>query len=313
MGEDWVRPPARALRALIPEAPREAAGRVGAGAPARPAGGASFSAAGWTELRTLSGVAGRGRRSAVNRVDVGSSPTPGAVAEWPSSRRRPPAKRSGNCPARVRIPSRRPRGCSSMGERCVADALMPVRSRSSTPICWPAGEVLVVAHLASTQDERVRFPPPALDGTVAQQEEHRPETPEVISSTLVGPTPPASTRSSPAEHRSDTPEAPGAAPGASTRRLCLAPPQPNPPRASRSRRSPDTRETPGSIPGRRTQRRYEVTVNRAGFYPVDLRSSRSAGTAGGQSLRGQRRVAHQESASPTPRRQPGRHRPRRPW
>lgn len=103
-------------------------------------------------------------------------------------------------------------------ERCVADALMPVRSRSSTPSCRSAGEVLVVAHLASTQDERVRFPPPALNGTVAQQEERRPETPEVISSTLVGPTPPAATRSSPAEHRSDTPEAPGAAPGASTTR-----------------------------------------------------------------------------------------------
>src|SRR5438552_15969663 len=44
-------------------------------------------------------------------------------------------------------------------ERCVADALMPVRSRSST-----------------------------LNGTVAQQEERRPETPEVISSTLAGPT-----------------------------------------------------------------------------------------------------------------------------
>ena len=188
---------------------------------------------------------------------------------------------------------------------------MPVRSRSSTPSCRSAGEVLVVAHLASTQDERVRFPPPALNGTVAQQEERRPETPEVISSTLVGPTPPAATRSSPAEHRSDTPEAPGAAPGASTRRVCLAPPQPHPPRASRSRRSSDTRETPGSIPGRRTQSRYEVTANRAGFYPADLRSSRSAGTAG-PGPQQQRRVAHQESASPTPRRQPGRHRPRRP-
>lgn len=39
MGEDWVRSPARALRTRIPTGPPEAAGRVGADAPARLAGG----------------------------------------------------------------------------------------------------------------------------------------------------------------------------------------------------------------------------------------------------------------------------------
>lgn len=225
-------------------------------------------------LRTLSGVAEReGARLLTESTWVRVPP--------------PELSPSGRVAEGGRLHSGRaivPHGCESrLGvhvdvaqwpERCVADALMPVRSRSSTPSCVAtAGEVLVVAHLASTQDERVRFPPPALDGTVAQLEERRPETPEVISSTLVGPTPSAA-RSSPAERRSDTPEAPGAAPGAMTA---------HPPRASRSRRSPDTRETPGSIPGRRTQqqRRYEVMANRAGFYPADLRSSRSAGTVGG--------------------------------
>src|SRR5205823_840123 len=38
MGEDWVRPPARALRRLIPTGPPGGGGTGGADAPARPAG-----------------------------------------------------------------------------------------------------------------------------------------------------------------------------------------------------------------------------------------------------------------------------------
>ena len=120
------------------------------------------------ELRTLSGVAEReGARLLTESTWVRAPP--------------PELSPSGRVAEGGRLQSGRaivPHGCESrLGvhvdvaqwpERCVADAA----DAGSIPVVhsklWPAGEVLVVAHLASTQDERVRFPPPALDGTVAQ-------------------------------------------------------------------------------------------------------------------------------------------------
>ena len=256
----------------------------------------------------------------------GSSPSSAANAEWPSSRRRPPAKRSGDSPARVRIPSRRPsRGCSSRAERRVADAPMPVRVRPSTPIsidlrakCWWL-HTWFPPRMSGSDSRRPLFLLSRValwgraSGTVAQLEERRPETPEVISSTLVGPTfhRAQSTRSSPAEHRSDTPEAPGAAPGASTTRRG---PAGHGARLIRERhlvRFQGGGPSPVSAAQHRPdhQRRYAVMETERAFTPrISVRPGVPAPRRGPAA---QRRVAHQQSASPTPRRQSGRHRPRR--